>query len=315
MLLKIRPFRKGFDEDVFVSIFNAVFGDYDDIRSMTLEEMKKMEESPSFNADGMFIAEWNGETAGMVNAYVDKLRKEEKGFIQWLGVLPKFRGNGIAKKLVEKSIESLKHRGMKVAETWAQTDREACVHVFESFGFKQARVTSIMKRSLKNIPCNIGENIEVTIRNMRVEDEEDIKLLNRLDNETFKEHFNFRPRTIEETKYALFEMPWYNEQKWFFAVLDNQPLGYAGIGIDEGLNKEKNMKWGWILDIGILKPYRKKGIGTRLMLHSMQSLKSSGMEEVLLYVDDMNPTNAIKLYKKLGFKALRKSIIYQLPLA
>jgi mycothiol synthase len=204
---------------------------------------------------------------------------------------------------------------MKVAETWAQTDREACVHVFESFGFKQARVTSIMKRSLKNIPCNIGENIEVTIRNMRVEDEEDIKLLNRLDNETFKEHFNFRPRTIEETKYALFEMPWYNEQKWFFAVLDNQPLGYAGIGIDEGLNKEKNMKWGWILDIGILKPYRKKGIGTRLMLHSMQSLKSSGMEEVLLYVDDMNPTNAIKLYKKLGFKALRKSIIYQLPLA
>jgi len=315
MLLKIRPFRKGFDEDVFVSIFNAVFGDYDDIRSMTLEEMKKMEDSPSFNTDGMLIAEWNGETAGMVNAYVDKLREEEKGFIQWLGVFPKFRGKGIAKNLVEKSIESLKHRGMKVAETWAQTDREACVHVFESFGFKQARVTSIMKRSLKNIPCNIGEHIEVTIRNMRVEDEEDIKLLNRLDNETFKEHFNFRPRTIEETKYALFEMPWYNEQKWFFAVLDNQSLGYAGIGIDEGLNKEKNMKWGWILDIGILKPYRKKGIGTRLMLHSMQSLKSSGMEEVLLYVDDMNPTNAIKLYKKLGFKALRKSIIYQLPLA
>jgi len=315
VLLKIRPFRKGFDEQVFVSIFNAAFGDYDDIRSMTLEEMKKMEESPSFNVDGMFIAEWNGETAGMINAYVDKLREEEKGFIQWLGVLPKFRGKGIAKKLVEKSIESLKQRGMKVAETWAQTDREACVHIFESFGFKQARVTSIMKRSLKNIPCNIGENMEVTIRDMQMKNEEDIKLLNRLDNETFKEHFNFRPRTIEETKYALFEMPWYNEQKWFFAVLDNQPLGYAGIGIDEGLNKEKNMKWGWILDIGVLKLYRKKGTGTRLMLHSMQSLKSSGMEQVLLYVDDMNPTNAIKLYEKLGFKALRKSIIYQLSLA
>ena len=315
MLLKIRPFRKGFDEQVFVSIFNAAFGDYDDIRSMTLEEMKKMEESPSFNVDGMFIAEWNGETAGMINAYVDKLREEEKGFIQWLGVLPKFRGKGIAKKLVEKSIESLKQRGMKVAETWAQTDREACVHIFESLGFKQARVTSIMKRSLKNIPCNIGENMEVTIRDMQMKNEEDIKLLNRLDNETFKEHFNFRPRTIEETKYALFEMPWYNEQKWFFAVLDNQPLGYAGIGIDEGLNKEKNMKWGWILDIGVLKLYRKKGTGTRLMLHSMQSLKSSGMEQVLLYVDDMNPTNAIKLYEKLGFKALRKSIIYQLSLA
>lgn len=54
-MLKIRPFRKGFDEDVFVSIFNTVFGDYDDIRSMTLEEMKMMEDSRSFNTDGMLI--------------------------------------------------------------------------------------------------------------------------------------------------------------------------------------------------------------------------------------------------------------------
>lgn len=43
------------------------------------------------------------------------------------------------------------------------------------------------------------------------------------------------------------------------------------------------------------------------MLHLMQSLKATGMEEALLYVDDMNPTNAIKLYEKLGFKVMRKS--------
>lgn len=313
-MLKIRPFIKGFDEEAFVSIFNAAFGDYDDIRAMTLEEMKKMEESPSFNADGMLIAEWNGETAGMINAYIDKLRPEEKGFIQWLGVLPKFRGRGIARKLVGKALESLKQRGMKVAETWAQTDREACVHIFESFGFKQVRSTSMMKRSLDDISCSIRENMKVEIRNMRVRDEEDIKLLNWLDNETFKEHFNFRPRTIEETKYALFETPWFKEQKWFFAVLSNQPVGYAGVGIDEELNKEKSMKWGWILDIGVLKPYRRKGIGTSLMLHSMQSLKSYGMEDALLYVDDMNPTNAIKLYEKLGFRVVRKNTVYQLRL-
>jgi hypothetical protein len=65
-LLKIRPFRKGFDEKIFVSIFNACFGDYDDIRAMTIEEIKKMEESPPFNAEGIFIAEWNGETAAKI---------------------------------------------------------------------------------------------------------------------------------------------------------------------------------------------------------------------------------------------------------
>jgi len=46
----------------------------------------------------------------------------------------------------------------------------------------------------------------------------------------------------------------------------------------------------------------------------MQTLRGLGMKDAFLYVDDMNPTGAIKLYEKLGFKTLRKSIIYQLPL-
>lgn len=313
-MLKIRPFKKGFDEEVFISIFNAAFGDYDDIRSMTLEEMKKMEEAPSFNADGMFIAEWNGETAGMINAYIDKLREEEKGFIQWLGVLPKFRGKEIAKKLVEKALESLKQRGMKVAETWAQTDREGCIHIFESFGFKQERVTSMMKSNLDFIPSNIGENKEISIREARLRDDSEIALINWLDNEVFKEHFNYRPKPIEETRYVLLEIPWFNKQTAFFAVLESEPVGFVAVGIDEGLNSEKNVRYGWILDIGVLKPNRQKGIGTTLMLEAMRLLKTQEMEDALLYVDDMNPTNAIKLYEKLGFKIMRKNIVYQLPL-
>jgi mycothiol synthase len=251
----------------------------------------------------------------MVNAHVDRFREEKKGFIQNLSVLPKFRRKGVGTKLLETALRSLRNRGMEVAETWAQTDRENCMHLFEKFGFKQARITSIMIRKLDYIPETNQKDMQLTIRNMQTKEEKEIELLNKLDNETFKEHFNFRPRTIEETKYALFEMPWFAVQKWFFAILNQQSVGYSGIAIDEGLNGEKNHKWGFIADIGVLKSYRRMGIGTRLMLHMMQALKDLGMEHVLLYVDDMNPTGAIKLYEKLGFKTLRKSIIYQLPLA
>jgi len=313
-MLKIRPFRKGFDEEAYVRIYNAAFGDYDDIRSMTFEEMEKMKKSPSFSSEGMLIAEWNGETAGMVSAYVDRFREEKKGFVQNLGVLPKFRRRGIATKLLETALESLRKRGMEVAEIWAQTDREGCMHLFEKFGFKQTRITSIMIRKLDFIPNKNRKNMQLTIRGMQTKEEKEIELLNKLDNETFKEHFNFRPRTIEETKYALFEMPWFTIQKWFFALLNQQPVGYGGVAIDEGLNKEKNLKWGLIADIGVLRSYRRMGIGTCLMLQMMQTLKGLGMKDAFLYVDDMNPTGAIKLYEKLGFKTLRKSIIYQLPL-
>jgi mycothiol synthase len=314
-LLKIRPFRKGFDEEAYVSLFNAAFSDYDDIRSITLEEMKKIEEAPSFSTDGMFIAEWNGETAGMVNAYVDKQREELKGFIQWLAVLPKFRRKGIARKLLEKALKSLRDRGMGVAETWAQSDRKACVHIYESFGFKRVRIMSMMKRSLDEPFSSTGENKEARIKKIQVQDEREVELLNKLDNEAFKEHFNFRPRTIEETKYTLFDNPWFQRQEWFFAILDNQPMGYAGAGVDEGLNREKSLKWGWILDIGVLKPHRRKGIGTCLMLHALKLLKNTEMDDAALYVDDMNPTGAIKLYEKLGFKILTKNTVYQLKLA
>lgn len=314
-MLKVRPFVKDRDEANFVRIFNAVFEDYEDMRSMTLEEMKNIEESPSFNADGIFIADWNGQTAGMINAYVDKLREEQKGFIQSLGVIPEFRGGGIAKKLVEKALESLTQRGMKTVETVAQSDRAGCVHIFESFGFKQIRATSMMKRSLNDFSADVGKNEEISLKKMLLSDENEVTLLNSLNNEVFKEHYNYRPKPLEETRYMLFELPWFQEQAVFFAVLNGESVGFVITGIDKGLNEEKHVYWGWILDIGVLKPHRRKGVGTSLMNNGMNLLKAQGMNEALLYVDDMNPTKAIKLYEKLGFKILRKFIVYQKSLA
>jgi len=313
-MLKIRPFGKGIDEEIYVRIFNAAFLDYYDVRSVTLQEVKTLEDAPSYNLDGLLIAEWNGKTVGMVQALVDKFREEKKGFIQSLAVLPEFRNRGIAKKLVAEAISSLKGRGMKIAGAWAQTDRSACVHIYESFGFRCVRASSLMKASLTEIP-NVEVNKGVSLREAQYEDDQDVALINKLDNESFKEHFNHRPVTIEETKYVLLDMPWWKHQKAWFAVLEKQPLGYVIAGIDVGLNKEKGVKYGWVLDIGVLKPQRRQKIGSTLIRRAMQYLKSQGMENALLYVDDQNPTRAIKLYEKVGFRVYHKSAVYELQLS
>jgi ribosomal protein S18 acetylase RimI-like enzyme len=155
-LLTIRKFRRGLDEEIYVKIYNAVFTDYDDIRTMTLDEMRKAEKSLSFSDEGIFFADWDGETIGMIDAYVDKLREERKGFIQSLGVLPQFRRRGIAHALVQKALESHKRRDMACVDAWAQAGRQGCIHVFESFGFKRIRCTSMMKRSLYDVESDIG---------------------------------------------------------------------------------------------------------------------------------------------------------------
>ncbi|MGD8505236.1 MAG: GNAT family N-acetyltransferase [Candidatus Bathyarchaeota archaeon] len=308
-MLTIRNFIQGKDEEVWLKVLNSAFKEYDDFRPGTMEDMEKAEKSPNFDATGRFIAEWNGEPVGCVNAYVDKRREEKKGFIRNFGVAPESRRKGIGKALVEKAIKSLKERGMEQVEAWTEQDKVACKSLYESMGFQVTRVFSEMRRELENIPSNIGEHKEVEMRAMEV-NMDDIKLLNWLENESFKEHFNFRPQTIEETKFFVENRPWCDIAEYFFAYLDDKPVGHVGVGIDTKFIKHKGIKRGWIMTIGVLKPLRKQGIGTTLMLHALKFLKSKGMKEADLGVDDSNPTKAIELYDKVGFKLIKKDVTY-----
>jgi len=310
-MLNIRGFVQGRDEDIWVSVWNKVFREFDDFRSISVEDMLMSEKSPTFDAAGMFIAELDGEFVGIVNAYVDKMREEKKGFIRTLGVVPEYRRRGIGRALARKAIDSLEERRMQTIEAGAVMDKPEAIGLWESMGLKQVRVFSLMKKDMEDIPSGIGENPEVQLRKLDEGSLEDLKLLNWLSNEAFREHYNYRPETVEETRYFLEQDPIFKEQEWLFILLKNKPVGYVGVGIDNKYNEEKNTKAGWILSIGVLKPNRLRGVGTRLMIEGMKLLKAKGMAEAMLGVDDENPTKAIKLYEKVGFKATRKDVAYQ----
>jgi len=309
--LRIRQFVQGRDEAVWISVYNQVFQEFEEFRNITVDDVLTSEKSPTFDAAGMFIAELDNEPVGIVNAHVDKLREEKKGFIRMLGVVPEYRRRGIGRALAEKAIESLKQRGMNAVEGGGVMDKPGVIRLGEGLGFKRVRVFSLMKRSLGNIPSGVGESRDVELRKYQKGSFEDLKLLNWLSNETFRDHYNFRPGTVEEARYFLEQDPIFKEQDWLITNLENSPVGYIGLGIDPKYNQEKNAKVGWILDIGVLKPHRRKGIGARLMIEGMKLLKAKGMTETMLGVDDQNPTKAFKLYEKVGFKVQRKEVAYQ----
>jgi mycothiol synthase len=308
-MLKIRDFVKGEDEEVWLTLRNEAFKEYDDFRPSTIEDMEIWEKDPGFDPVGMFIAEIEGRSVGRVQAYIDKQRGEKKGFIQGLGVVPKLRKRGIGRRLAEKAIESLKDRDMEIAQCWIRDDKPTCKHLFESLGFKVVRIFSTMRRELHALPSDMGENREVEIAVMK-DNVKDKELLRWLSNETFSEHFDFRPTTIEEWKHWCTH-PDFDHEGWFFARLEGKPVGYVGTWIDSKFVKHKKVKRGWIDTIGVLKPERRKGIGTTLILRGLRYLKQRGMTEVDLGVDDLNQTEAIKLYEKVGFKVVRKELTYQ----
>lgn len=260
-MLRIKKFVTGKDEEVWIRIWNEAFKEFEDERAMTMEDMTLWEKSPRFSAEGMYIAEWKGEPIGLVNAYVDKKREEKKGFMRDIGVVPRFRKKGIGKKLAETAIKNLKERGMETVEVWATAQMKDARKLFEFMGFKLVRIFSEMKTGLDTIPSKIGENREATLKSMN-RNLEDIKLLNWLSNETFKEHYDFRPSTIEETQYTIENSPDIDINGWFFAYLREKPVGYVGTGIDKKFIEEKGIRRGWVWVIGVLKHERNKGIGT-----------------------------------------------------
>jgi len=310
-VLKLRRFILGTDEADWLKVWNVVYGVRLDLAPMTVDEMTVMEKSPDFDSEGRFIAELDDQLVGIVHAYVDKHREEKKGFVRDFGVVPEFRGRGIEEKLAETALAELKNRGMKVAQSSAYGDQKDIVRLWERLGFRLVRRFSLMTCDLVGLQSGIQENMEVVLKPLRRDSNEDLEVLNRLDNECFKELFDWRPSPLERTVYLVQEDPFLKVQDWFFAILNGKHVGYVGMGIDESYNRKRNAKCGWVLGIGVLKPYRRMGIGTKLMFHGMNQLKAKGMTVAMLGVDDRNVTKAMRLYEKVGFKVVRKEVAYE----
>jgi mycothiol synthase len=304
-MFAMRRFVQSVDEPVWVDVLNREYEGREDWRAITVEEFLVEEKHPSFDPEGRFIAELDGKPSGVVHAEVDKLRQDGKGFIDF-GVLPEYRGGQLDRQLIETGLSELRARGMTMAQTGADSEQRERIELIQALGFKLVRAFSMMEINLAGIPRDIGENKNVTIRTLRTNLDEDIELYNRLVNESFSEHFNFRPRTLEETRHRLLRNPYYKEQETFFALLDGEGVGYVGIGIDEKYNLEKNVQAGDVMIIGVLKTYRRTGIGARLMLEGLAALKARGMTKAMLGVDDYNITEAMKLYEKVGFEVKKK---------
>jgi mycothiol synthase len=310
-MLKLRRFVLGTDEEDWLKVWNVVYGVRLDLAPMTVDEMTVVEQSPDFDSEGRFIAEMDEQPVGVVHAHVDKFSEEKKGFVKDFGVVSEFRGRGIEEKLAKAALAELKNRGMKIAQSSAYDDQKDIARLWERLGFKPVRRFNLMTRDLVGFQSDIGEDVEVVLRPLRRGEDEDLKILNRLENECFKELFDWRRSPLERTVYLVREDPFLKVQDWFLAISNGEYVGYVGMGIDESYNGKRNAKCGWVLGIGVLKPYRRMGIGTKLMLHGMKQLRTKGMTVVMLGVDDLNVTKAMRLYEKLGFKVIRKEVAYE----
>ena len=74
--------------------------------------------------------------------------------------------------------------------------------------------------------------------------------------------------------------------------------------------REGRLEAGWVQGLAVRRPWRRRGLGLALLLHSFRELRARGREHVGLGVDGENTTGAVRLYERAGMHVARRSDTY-----
>lgn len=121
--------------------------------------------------------------------------------------------------------------------------------------------------------------------------------------ETFAEHWGNTPETFEEFYATSYERPDTRLDMWLVAWDDGNPAAVMLGRIKDGV--------GWVDALGVLKPYRKRGLGEALLRRALWMFQEEGVERALLGVDASNATGAVALYERAGMSSVRIFASYE----
>lgn len=103
-------------------------------------------------------------------------------------------------------------------------------------------------------------------------------------------------------------------QLWMVAWDNDQVAGSILNFINHAYNERTGRKIGYTESISVRRPWRKRGLAGALLSRSMNMFKDMGMTQTALGVDTENPSGALRVYEKMGYKPISHSTNYRKPL-
>jgi mycothiol synthase len=113
--------------------------------------------------------------------------------------------------------------------------------------------------------------------------------------EAFEDTWEPVGATFEEFSHWLLEAPWFRPELWLLALDGDEPAGFAICHARSG-----DPQTGSIRLLGVRRPWRRRGLGRALLLHSFAVLREHGFRRAGLGVDAESPTGAHTLYESAG---------------
>jgi mycothiol synthase len=133
------------------------------------------------------------------------------------------------------------------------------------------------------------------------------------DVEAFRDHWEAAVRH-EQDFVRTFSHPDVDTSMWQVAWDGDEIAGSIMNGIYPDENAELGLDIGWLDHVSVRRPWRGRGLASALIVRSLATLRERGMTIASLGVDAENPTGALGLYERFGFKVHRTWVTFRKPL-
>jgi mycothiol synthase len=288
-------------------IYDACAADGDVIVAVSPEELKHGWQDPQFNMEkDAFVVE---TPQRRLVGYADITNLYGHASLNMDGnVHPDFKGLGIGTTLL-RAIEKRAREMMSLAEPDVRVVIKTTLNrndlhgnaLHQNEGYQPVRYHCRMEVVLDGPPEEPNLPGGIQLRPF-IRSEHDLAVW-QAENEAFRDHPGSHDMTFEEWKRIRFDDPEFDPSLWAIAWDGEAAAGFSINRYRTGI--------GWIRSLGVRRPWRKRGLGKALLLHSFGEYYRRGMRTIGLGVNAHNPTGATRLYQRVGMHAASEHVTYE----
>ncbi len=261
--------------------------------------------SPGFDLaeDVRLVFAPNGEMVGYIEVWTTS--KPPVHPWMWGRVDPRYEGQGIGTYLLlwaearaRKALTEVPAELRVAPHVGTYQQAVAAKQLFADMGYYYIRGSYNMRIDMDAAPIKpewpAGINLRI------YSPETDLEAVYRAVDDSFRDHYGHVDTPFEEGlqrfKHFMTDYEGFDPTLWFLAMAGEQVAGIC-------LCRERSYddpNVGYINTLGVLRPWRKRGIGLALLRHAFCELYRRGKSAASLGVDAQNLTGALRLYENAG---------------
>ncbi|MEO5939711.1 MAG: GNAT family N-acetyltransferase [Candidatus Limnocylindrales bacterium] len=318
----IRRWRGAPDYDAMVDVFRAARLVDATTWEMTVASLDSDVRGFGFLPERtILLAEAGRQVVGWTRAFDFGLAPDDGRMLTHTGhVLPSWRRRGIGHALLAGvQVELLRIRAACAdplgstagMHAWISSGNASSIALIEADGYRRFRFLVEMARPLDDLP-SIDLPAGLTTRPVTSADRDAV--LRALD-EAMHDHRGWPAMTADQLR-AMFDHPTRGQlDVWQVAWDGDRAVGGVLGYIDADENNTLHRARGYTEGIFTIREWRGRGVASALIARNLALLAERGMTEAALSVDTENPSGALGLYERHGFREDNRLIVFRKELA